>query len=409
MAERSCRLNPVSDIENLAVLTRFTLPQILWRQAEGPIDGHPAIKEKRLGHWETYSTRQYLHYTRRIALGFIALGVRRGEKIAILLSNQSEWLFCTLAAQALGCTSVSLPSGPLSNGTLECLRRTHVSLLVASGYGGIDRLLLYRKDLTSLKRVIYVDPSLTHPYWDNPWLIGLAEVIEMGGEIDTTQPDLFIKELWEGKPDDQASLILRDSAGAVPPLVPVTHRGLIVPAAAWLKAIPWLSGANWASFEPAPSSVEQFWSLAVATCAGMLIHFPETPETLAEDLGLIHPDVIVARSTFWQEFAAQIRLAVEGGTPVLRRLHALNLALNAGDPETASFGRTSSLKTVLRWTLRHLLCGPLKARTGLAACRAAYTHGTPLKRQTLDFLRAYGIPLREMRGHPLEDGYGMPC
>ena len=73
--------------DTLESLTQYTFPQILSRQAERLGPDRIAIREKALGIWQTFNWQEYLRYTKRVALGLISLGLKRGENVGLILDN----------------------------------------------------------------------------------------------------------------------------------------------------------------------------------------------------------------------------------------------------------------------------------------------------------------------------------
>jgi long-chain acyl-CoA synthetase len=68
-----------------------TFPKLLVRNAEQ----HPervALREKKLGVWQTTTWREYRDVVRDFSLGLINLGLARGDKVAILGDNRPQWL-----------------------------------------------------------------------------------------------------------------------------------------------------------------------------------------------------------------------------------------------------------------------------------------------------------------------------
>ena len=76
------------DEDTLSSLDQYTFPQVLSRQAERLGSERIAIREKAYGIWQTYDWREYLRYTKFVALGLISLGLKRGENVGLILDNQ---------------------------------------------------------------------------------------------------------------------------------------------------------------------------------------------------------------------------------------------------------------------------------------------------------------------------------
>ncbi len=119
------------DQEILSSLTQYTLPQILFKQAEQLGQEKIAIREKMYGIWLAYSWEDYLRYTKHTALGFIALGLKRGENIGIITDNHPEWLFSEMGAQAIGAITVNLFTSSIAKELTTMLNRIQAAYVVA--------------------------------------------------------------------------------------------------------------------------------------------------------------------------------------------------------------------------------------------------------------------------------------
>jgi len=77
-----------------------TLPRLLQHWARTTPDAL-AFREKDLGIWNRMSWRHYHDTARRFALGMLALGFRRGDRLAIASEDTPEWMFADLGTQYL--------------------------------------------------------------------------------------------------------------------------------------------------------------------------------------------------------------------------------------------------------------------------------------------------------------------
>ena len=80
----------------------MTLPQMLAAHARRYGRGKIALREKKYGIWQEVTWEDYAAHVRTVALGLEALGLRRGETLAIVCGNRPAWLYTELGAQALG-------------------------------------------------------------------------------------------------------------------------------------------------------------------------------------------------------------------------------------------------------------------------------------------------------------------
>ena len=90
-----------------------TLPQALRNLVKQQPD-RVAMRMKDYGIWHDVSWRQYYENVKKVAMGLHALGVKRGDHVAIVGENKPEWLFrpwasCRWAPPSWVCTPRTRP------------------------------------------------------------------------------------------------------------------------------------------------------------------------------------------------------------------------------------------------------------------------------------------------------------
>lgn len=387
------------DRETLESLGQYTFPQILSRHAERLGSQHIALREKAYGIWQTYTWEDYFRYTKLVALGLISLGLKRGENVGLILDNHPEWLFSELAAQSVGAVTVNLFTSAVAKEQLFGLNRIQASYIFAQDQEQVDKVLECRDQLQHTSRVIYIDPTGMRTYRDDPWLISFAQLLELGEELDNEQPELFLKELWEGKPDDVALMLMTSGTTGEPKMVMLTYENFTDMAYKWLKTAPIGIGDNWISITPPAWIVDQMWGVGVTLCGGMTMNFPETFETVVEDFREIGPTVIITSSRFWEDLASRIRVKISDSGFIKRYIYNLSLKIGGAwvDLESEKKPVPVQLK-LMRWVMTQILSTQLMDRVGCLGFRGAYTGGHPISPDVIRFFRAHGLNLKQCYG-----------
>ncbi len=75
-----------------------------YKEQEVPI----LFNKKRNGSWESYSSTGFLQVVNELALGFLTIGIRPGDKVALISSNRNEWNIVDFATQILGAVLVPI-------------------------------------------------------------------------------------------------------------------------------------------------------------------------------------------------------------------------------------------------------------------------------------------------------------
>jgi long-chain acyl-CoA synthetase len=82
-------------MEDKSQFLNFTIPQLLrWRVKE--TGEKVALREKDFGYWNNYTWNDFYDRVRKIALGLDDLGLKKGDKLALIGDNIPEMLFMAI-------------------------------------------------------------------------------------------------------------------------------------------------------------------------------------------------------------------------------------------------------------------------------------------------------------------------
>jgi len=383
-----------------------TIPQLLAFQAASLSKEQTAIREKAYGVWETYTWDDYLDYVKKVALGLISLGLKRGEIVGIIMDNHAEWLFAELGTQAIGAISLNLFTSAVAEELAGALNRVRADIVFVENQEQADKVLAFRDKLEHVKKVIYVDPTAMHSYSDDPWLISFRDLLVIGEKLDSERPQFFNEELRKGNAEDTALMIQTSGTTGVPKMAMLSHRNLISIGEKWRIAVDIKPGENWLSMSPPAWIVDQMWGLGTALCSGMTMNFPEMPETVVEDFREIGPSRIITASRFWEDMASKIRVKMADSGFIKRyffkRAEQIgrkveHIRVQKKDPP--------AVWKFLYWLASICVYRPLLDRIGCANFRGAYTGGHPISPDVITFFRAIGMNLKQCYG--LTEGGGI--
>jgi long-chain acyl-CoA synthetase len=65
-----------------------------------------ALGGKINGKWYTYSTKEYFKKSHHFAMGLLALGLKKGDKVATITNNRPEWNFVDMGTAMAGVVHV---------------------------------------------------------------------------------------------------------------------------------------------------------------------------------------------------------------------------------------------------------------------------------------------------------------
>jgi len=367
---------------------RGTFPRLLAAQARR-LGGKVALREKRYGIWQEVTWEAYAAHARAVGLGFVALGLERGDKVAVICGNRPAWLYAELGAQAAGAVPLGIFVDSLPENAQRILEHSDARFVVVEDQEQADKVLGVRGALPRLERIV-VDDMRGLEGAQDPMLVSLEEVERLGRELDGREPGRYPGLLERAKPEDVALLAYTSGTTGAAKGAMISHKNLLAMAA---------------SVTQVDRVGEQLITLGIGLHAGATVNFPEEPETMRDDLREIGPHVMIAPPRFWEAMCSEHQVKIADAGRIKRA--ATRLALALGERATArEFGQDPvGLGGRLLRRLAHLLAfRTLLDKLGLSRVRYAYTGGAPLGPEIFRFFRAIGLNLKQVYGQTESSG-----
>jgi long-chain acyl-CoA synthetase len=381
----------------------MTLPQTLAERARR-YAGKIALREKEYGIWQEVTWEEYAAHVRRVCLGLDALGLQRGETLAIVCGNRPAWLYTELGAQALGAIPVGVYVDSLPEQVRYAVEHSEARIVMVEDQEQADKVLGVRAHLPRLERIV-VDDTRGLEEYQEPMLISLEDVVRLGREADARDPARYDALLAGGKPDDVALLAYTSGTTGAPKAAMLSHRNLLAEAAGVTEVDRVLDTDDIVSFLPFSWVGEQLLSVAIALHAGATVSFPEEPATVREDLREIGPHVMIAPPRFWEAMCSeyQVKIADAGRLKGAAARVALDIGMRVVERRLRRQRVGPGLRLVAG--LAHVLTfRALLDRLGLSRVRHAYTGGAALGPELFRFFRAIGLNLKQVYGQTESGG-----
>ena len=178
-----------------------------------------AIGGKKDGKWYTFSTEEYNEKSHQFAMGLMAMGLKRGDKVATITTNRPEWNFADMGMAMAGIVHVPIYPTLGEDEYKYILKHAEVKVLIVGDkklYESINPLV---NMLGGLDCICTFEEIEGARYYE--------EILDQG----KSRKEEFEKELEEIKnsitPDDLATLIYTSGTTGVPKGVMLTQRNLV--------------------------------------------------------------------------------------------------------------------------------------------------------------------------------------
>lgn len=374
-----------------------TFPKLLVKNAQA-MPFKVALREKEFGIWNSFTWREYEQHVRDFSLGLVALGLKRGENVAIIGDNRPEWVFSEIAAQAAGAASVGLYQDGNSTEVAYVIDHCDAAVVVAEDQEQVDKILDMLEKTPKVRHVVYTDPRGLRKY-KHPALISFEEVEERGRALAREQPRLWEENVARGKGTDLALIAYTSGTTGFPKGAMLSFDNLLKMALSLHEVDPKRADDEFVSFLPLAWIGEQMMSLSSALSLGFTVNFPEEAETVTENIREIGPHVMFAPPRFWENTASMVQVKIMDTSPFKRMMYELCMPIGrrVADLRFAKKPVPFGLQ-VLAWLAWWGLFRALRDRLGFTNIRSASTGGAALGPDVFGFFHAMGVRLKQIYG-----------
>ncbi|WP_205661385.1 AMP-binding protein [Paramylibacter kogurei] len=374
-----------------------TVPKLLARNAKMYGDS-PAYREKEFGIWQSWTWAQTAKEVHALALGFLTLGIKQGDHIAIVGRNRPHFYWSMLAAQSVGAIPVPLYKDAVADEMAFVLDHCSARLVVAEDQEQVDKMIDVKDQLPNLANIIFLDPRGMRKY-DREALFdftdvqakGLAKAAELQGELDA--------RLAAPNYDDTCVMLYTSGTTGRPKGVVLSNRNIIE------------TGKNTSEFDslkhtdsvlaylPMAWVGDFIFSISQAYWSGFCVACPESESTMQDDLRELGPTYFFAPPRYFEGVLTSVQIRMEDAGKFKQRLFkwGMNVAKEVG-PNLLD-GKSVGLGDRIKYQMAKLfVTGPLKNTLGLSCVRLGYTAGEAIGPEIFDFYRSLGINLKQLYG-----------
>jgi long-chain acyl-CoA synthetase len=377
-----------------------TFPALLRSLTRRFGDGRVALQEKRYGIWQPTTWAELYRRVGAFAGGLTALGLRRGEVVAILGDNRPEWLIAELSAQSVGALSLGLYPDSVADEIGSLIEHAGARFVVAEDQEQVDKLVELRRAgrIPTVERIVYYDPRGLEGY-DHTTLVEFTEVERTGEASEATGPEWFEREVDQTRSEDVAILCTTSGTTGRPKLAMLTHVNLLAMGRNLMEVDPIEPDDEFVSVLPLAWIGEQMIALACGLQVGFTISFPEDAATVRQDLREVGPRVMFGPPRIWQSLVSSVQVRLDDAGWLKRA--AFRWGYGVGE-RAADYRLRGSIPPaglgVLRRVADWVALRPVRDQLGLTRLRRAYTGGAPLGPDVFRFFHAIGVNLKQIYG-----------
>lgn len=354
------------------------------------------LKSKVDGQWRAWSSDDFRRGVEELSMGLRALGLEKGERVAILSENRPEWALCDLATLCAAAIDVPIYATLTAAQVKYIMEDSQAKVAFVSSVAQARKLAEVRSQLPHLRHVIRIAEDGDFP----PDMLGFEDVRRRGREALAQDPQAVRTRAAEVQPSDLATLIYTSGTTGDPKGVMLLHSNIVSNVTGSREAFSTFGVDDVAlSFLPLCHIFERMAGYYLMLDAGATICYAESVEAVPANMAEVRPTLMCSVPRLYEKMYSRILEKVAGDPPLRQRI--FRWAMSVGREVFRLKVERRSPGPLLR--AKHLLADKLafskiRARTG-GRLRLFVSGGAPLAREINEFFGAVGLQILE--------GYGL--
>ncbi|MCO5169630.1 MAG: long-chain fatty acid--CoA ligase [Planctomycetes bacterium] len=364
-----------------------------------------ALRRKVQGTWTDITWRGYRDGARKVGLSLLALGLGRGDAVAILSETRAEWSFCDLGILGIGGITVPIYHSNTAPEAAYILQDSDAQAVFVENLEQWDKVRGRLGELPNLKKVIIIDPADTPkvtaaqaPWQGDERVSSYEDFLKLS---DGHDPERFEEAAQAAQPGDVVTFIYTSGTTGHPKGVILTHENAVAECDALWDALEITDDESTLMFLPLAhvfARVLHWMQLK----AGYVVAFAETINKVVDNMGEVRPTFFAAVPRIYEKIHGNVMAKIEENPPLKRRyVHwALRNALEKDRRQREKEGVPLGLAIAcaLGGPATGKIKGNLTARLG-GRLRYFISGGAPLSAEIAAFFH--------MLGYPIYEGYGL--
>lgn len=374
-----------------------TGPKLLLWNAEIRSD-RPAMREKYLGIWQTWTWGEVSDEVRGVAMGLMQLGVKRGDRVAIIGDNRPRLYWSVYAVQALGGVPVPIYQDAVAEEMHYVLENAEVKFIIAENQEQVDKVIEIKDRCPLVESVVYDDPRGLRNYQVS-YLHDYAGLLVDGRKYADQHRGTYETEVEAGRGSDTSIMLYTSGTTGRPKGVVLSYSNILISSLNAVKFEGLNEEDEILAYLPMAWVGDHIFSYGEALCAGFCVACPESADTVLNDVFETGPTFFFAPPRIFENLLTSVMIRIEDAGWIKRKLFNYFMELAKEWGTKIIDGKSVPISKRLLYALGNVLIyGPLKNTLGLSRVRIGYTAGEAIGPDIFNFYRGIGLNLKQLYG-----------
>ena len=275
---------------------------------------------KEEGKWKEYSTEDYIRIANNVSYGLLAMGIKKGDKIATITNNRPEWNFMDMGMAQIGAVHVPIHPTLTTEELVYILNHSEAKLVFVSDKTLHKKLSDFTADLPLVETIFTFNLVEGAKHWTQITDAGEANAAKFEKQVETIKESI--------SEDALLTIIYTSGTTGNPKGVMLTHKNLMSNAIASAKRQHLNHNHKVVSFLPLSHVFEHMVSYKYQYL-GISVYYAESVSTIAADIKHLQVDGFITVPRLLESVYEKIITKAKTLSPVKRAIFAWALKLAA--------------------------------------------------------------------------------
>jgi long-chain acyl-CoA synthetase len=341
------------------------------------------------GKYRTWTWREYADVAREVAAGLRAIGVAKGDIVALASETRAEFYLADQGVMACGAIAAALYTSLPPAEQAHALRTSGTRVAFAESEAFARAL--------GVEGVRWILLTGAASGFDT-----LESVRAEGQRAIASDPSAFERICGEFDDSDHAILYMTSGATGEPKMGLVTHRAIVTNLDMGPYVLPLSPEDSTIAFLPSAHIAQRVVVELLPARDGACVWFSESLSKLPVEMRAIKPTFLLAPPRVWERVYSSITVEIRKRPAPVRRLFYAGVGLGSEAARLRRRGKPVPvwMRAALRFFDR-VMFAKIRERLG-GRIRVAASGAAPLGKDLAEFYAAIGMPLIE--GYGLTEG-----
>ena len=337
------------------------------------------IAGKDTGKWVTYSTQEYVDQANLISKGLLKMGIKPGDKIALISNNRPEWNIMDIGVLQVGAIDVPVYPTISEDDYKFIFNDAEIKMCIVSDADLFKKIQNIKSSVPTLGEIYTFNKVDGAKHW--------TEILENGKDGS----DEEVQQLKDGiKATDLATLIYTSGTTGTPKGVMLSHQNLVENAKGSFPRLPVTRDSIGLSFLPICHVYERMITY-LYQISGVSLYYAESIDTLVDNISELKPHVFTAVPRLLEKVYDSVITKGTAGGGVKAKIFSWAIGLT----DTYEYGKHPSFQ---RKIADKLVYSKIREKLG-GRILAIASGAAALQPRLARFYHAIGVPVFE--------GYGL--